>query len=381
MIEFEILDRDFNRLCYVTNEAGKGLHYFGDALTTSINGGVYTLDISIPKRVMDQGHADKIRHVKEGNYLRFRNVQNVPVLMTILQVLENTNHIQIYAEDTSLALNNTTVHSMDTPEEAQNIAYYLNETLRATGFKIGLNESTEKRLLEFSSHQNALERIREIVKAFDVEFYFSVEFNNPLEPEFRINIVKRRLEGEEGFTISSDDLLSGIERDVNTDNVVTKVYVYGKAKEAEPTAVTAPEPEPEEPEEDTAIEKVIAEAMRVRDMKLPYRWGGNGLSGMDCSGFVSHCFRTAGYQGYPTTGRPTTYSMWSGAHSSHFEKVSKSELKRGMIIMYDTFYVDTRPNHVGIYIGDDKVIHTGNPNGIIQGAHSMKVVGYLRVKR
>ena len=379
MMEFEILDRDFNRLCFISNDAGRGLHYFGDALTTSINGGVYTLDISIPKRVLDQGHADKIRHVKEGNYLRFRNVQNVPILMTILQIIENSNHKQVYAEDTSLALNNTTVHSMDTPAGTQNIAYYLSETLSSTGFKIGLNESTEKKILDFSSHQNALERIREIVKAFEVEFYFSVEFNNPLEPEFKLNIVKRRLEGEEGFTISSDDLLSGVERDINTDNVVTKVYVYGKAIEAEPVEVVAPTPS--EPIENTNVEKVITEAMRVRDMKLPYRWGGNGLSGMDCSGFVSHCFRTANYPGYPTTGRPTTNSMWTGSHSSYFNRVSRANVQRGDILLWDTGY--TYPgdaNHTGIALDNKQAIHSGNPNGIIQNIDSMKFIGAIRVK-
>ena len=367
----------------MSNETNKGLHYNSDALSTLINTGVYTLEFRVPKRIQDLGHADKIRHLKEGNYLRFQNRQNIPLLMTIMSITENPDEKIIYAEDTSIALINTIVHGIEPTETAHRIDYYLNETLRITGFTIGRNESTDALVLDFSSSQNALERIRQIVEAFKMEFYFSVSFENPHEPNFQLNIVKKRLEGKEGFRVSSDNVVNRIERKVNTANIITKVYIQGRAIEQE-VATTTPapvKPTPVEPTTDTYIEATIAEAMRIRAMKLPYRWGGNGLSGFDCSGFVSWCFRTAKFPGYPTTGRPTTNSMWNGSHSNYFTKISRSEVRRGDILLWDTGY--TYPgdaNHTGIALDNKQAIHSGNPNGIIQNIDSMKFIGAIRVK-
>ena len=133
--------------------------------------------------------------------------------------------------------------------------------------------------------------------------------------------------------------------------------------------------------EDPVVEAIIKEAFRIRAHRWPYTWGGMSDGGYDCSGFTWKCYKTAGL---PVT-RTTTQAMWNQVYP--YKRISRSELKRGDLIMYDTGY--TYPgdaNHVGIYLGPtlsspNSVIHSGNPNGITQRADSMRIVGYLTARR
>ena len=375
MRNVEILDKDFNRLCWMTNEPEKGLHFYGDKLSTTIDSGVYTLEFRVPKRTSDGTHNKKMAHLKENYYLRFQNRQGVPILMSIKHIVDNRNEKSVYAEDVSISLINSVIDGMETPTEPQSIEYYLTPVLDKTGFLIGNNESIDKKILELSGYQNALERVRYIIHSFEMEFYFRVEFTDLKNPKFYIHIVQQRLEGDLGFRISSDDVVRGIERTVNTDNIITKLIVRGRAVEVESAEV-------EETKTEDPVNSNVESVMAIAQQQLgkPYVWGANGPNSFDCSGFVSYCFRQASYPGYPTSGRPTTQSMWTGHHSNYFNRITKGTLERGDIILYDTGY--TYPgdaNHVGIYLGNDQVIHAGSPVQI-QGAHSMKVVGYLRVK-
>lgn len=374
MKNIEILDRHFNRLCWMSNESEQGLHFYADKLTTSIDSGVYTLEFRVPKRIADVKRNKKMSYLKENNFIRFRNRQDVSILMTINNIVEDGDEKHVYAEDVTISLINSLIDTMETPQEPQSIEYYLIPALNKTGISLGINESDEKRILELNGYQNALERIREVVQAFGMEFYFRVEFLNSQYPKFYIHLVKQRLEGRAGFRISTDDVVGGIERTINTDNIITKLLVRGRMVEEETEEA---ENKPEEVV-NSGIEQVITIARQ--QLGKPYVWGANGPNSFDCSGFVTYSCRQANYTGYPTTGRPTTHSIWSGIHASYFNKVSRSDLKRGDLILYDTGY--TYPgdaNHIGIYLGNDQVIHAGNPVQI-QGAHSMKVVGYVRVK-
>ncbi|QHQ60759.1 M48 family metalloprotease [Anaerocolumna sedimenticola] len=83
---------------------------------------------------------------------------------------------------------------------------------------------------------------------------------------------------------------------------------------------------------------------------IPYIWGGNDLkTGVDCSGFVQAVYKKVGYD-LPRT---------SEEQEKVSNQVSMDNLLPGDLI----FYADSNDNtigHVGIYIGDNKVIHAKN---------------------
>jgi peptidoglycan DL-endopeptidase CwlO len=77
----------------------------------------------------------------------------------------------------------------------------------------------------------------------------------------------------------------------------------------------------------------------------PYRWGATGPNAFDCSGLVSWAYRSSGVS-LPRTSR---------AMSRVGTPVARAELRPGDLVF---FY---RPvSHVGIYIGDGKIVHASS---------------------
>lgn len=86
-----------------------------------------------------------------------------------------------------------------------------------------------------------------------------------------------------------------------------------------------------------------------------YRWGGTSRAGVDCSGFTTNVFRSQGIS-LPRTSRD---------QSRIGQYVSKSELKAGDLVFFKTArksYI----NHVGIYAGDGKFIHSSSSQGNVR---------------
>lgn len=80
-----------------------------------------------------------------------------------------------------------------------------------------------------------------------------------------------------------------------------------------------------------------------------YVWGGMSTSGFDCSGFVNYVYNLYGY-----SLNRTAQNIYSNDGTS----VSKDSLQPGDILCFG--YSSTSINHVGIYIGDDKFIHSSS---------------------
>lgn len=83
----------------------------------------------------------------------------------------------------------------------------------------------------------------------------------------------------------------------------------------------------------------------------PYVWGGKGPNNFDCSGFVYYALKISGNGiGYMTS---------AGWHGSGYTKISKmSDLQRGDVIDYR--------GHVGIYLGDGKMVDASSSEGKIR---------------
>jgi hypothetical protein len=87
----------------------------------------------------------------------------------------------------------------------------------------------------------------------------------------------------------------------------------------------------------------------------PYVWGGNDLSkGVDCSGLIQQGFKHFGID-LPRT----TYDQIGQGKA-----ISASGLRVGDLVFFDTDPSTAGPDHVGIYLGNGKMLHaprTGKP--------------------
>lgn len=88
----------------------------------------------------------------------------------------------------------------------------------------------------------------------------------------------------------------------------------------------------------------------------PYVWGGYSPSGFDCSGFVSYCLTNSGVR--------NTGHMDCNGLLSQMTRIPESEMQPGDIIFFQGTYNTPGASHVGIYIGNGQMVHSGNPNKI-----------------
>ena len=106
-------------------------------------------------------------------------------------------------------------------------------------------------------------------------------------------------------------------------------------------------------------ERLLAEHRRTGG--YPYQFGGNPRydgagrivgGALDCSALVQHCYRRAGVE-LPRVSR---------SQAAAGRKVSKRRLRRGDVLAFDTDG-DGVINHVGLYAGGGRMIHTHDGGG------------------
>ena len=94
------------------------------------------------------------------------------------------------------------------------------------------------------------------------------------------------------------------------------------------------------------LEQVVKSAMGL--LGTPYRWGGSGPDGFDCSGLVSYVFRSALGIELPRASRDMA------AKSDGKLIASRDELSPGDLVFFGQ---RGRVNHVGIYVGSGQFLH------------------------
>ncbi|WP_375534275.1 NlpC/P60 family protein [Alteribacillus sp. HJP-4] len=86
-----------------------------------------------------------------------------------------------------------------------------------------------------------------------------------------------------------------------------------------------------------------------RHIGTPYQWGGTTSTGFDCSGFIQNVFSENGKQ-LPRT----TSQLWDAG-------TNVASPSKGDLVFFET---RTGASHVGMYVGNNKFIHSGSSTGV-----------------
>lgn len=87
-----------------------------------------------------------------------------------------------------------------------------------------------------------------------------------------------------------------------------------------------------------------AAVVAVRQLGVPYRYGGSTTDGFDCSGLVQYAYAKAG-RAIPRT----TRAQWRS-----LQPVAVQNLRVGDLLFFD---IDGKVSHVGLYLGSRRFVH------------------------
>ncbi len=113
------------------------------------------------------------------------------------------------------------------------------------------------------------------------------------------------------------------------------------------------DPDENDFEAGTPKEKMLMEIIKY--LNVPYLYGGNSKSGIDCSAFTQNIYK-----------KTLSTNLFRTARDQYKqgEVISNMEdLKFGDLVFFDT-REDVKPGHVGIYIGDNLFAHASTKKGV-----------------
>ena len=103
---------------------------------------------------------------------------------------------------------------------------------------------------------------------------------------------------------------------------------------------------------DERFATLLSEAEKY--LGYPYVWGGsNPETSFDCSGFVSYVLTNSGLVNTGRLGAQGLYNICT--------PISKADAKPGDLIFFKGTYDTPGVSHVGIYVGDNVMLHCGDP--------------------
>ena len=106
---------------------------------------------------------------------------------------------------------------------------------------------------------------------------------------------------------------------------------------------------------DETFATLMSEATKY--IGFPYRWGGSRPeTSFDCSGYVCWVYTQSGVHNLPRTTAQGIYNQCT--------PVSKEDLKPGDLVFFTgTYESSSAVTHIGIYVGDNQMLHCGDPIG------------------
>lgn len=152
-------------------------------------------------------------------------------------------------------------------------------------------------------------------------------------------------------TVSSIMKLNPSIKDANKIRVGQVIKISGTVSNSSTTTTTPPTVSNTQTSNTSQVSKLITAAKKY--IGKPYSYGANGPSAFDCSSFVQQSFKDIG----------VTIPRSSIAQSTSGKVVPISSVKQGDLVFFDTDF-DGTINHVGIYIGNNQMIHCGTSRGV-----------------
>ena len=123
-----------------------------------------------------------------------------------------------------------------------------------------------------------------------------------------------------------------------------------------------------------SLEAVGVEPIARTYLSIPYRYGAESRKSTDCSGFVQQVFREFDIKLPRTAREQFTVGM----------KVDRTDLASGDLLFFRTRAKKSYPTHVGIYLGNGKMIHASSRSRkvvISDVNHPYYVKRYVGAKR
>lgn len=219
---YHILNREFNSICMIDDEADNSVILTDDTHTYGISNGTLlnTFDCAIDKNHEDAGM------IQVGTHIVFQDENGENICLTLMDTDEDEFTRTCHYEDLGMELINET--PMTFPASfAQPIEYYVNREIYDSGWEIGLNELVDAKMkIEFSNNDTTLTRLQQICEYFKCEMYFTVEFQNLKVTKKRINIVYQIGVDTNEFLNAGVDLIT-VGKHINIDNLKTALIVTG----------------------------------------------------------------------------------------------------------------------------------------------------------
>lgn len=96
--------------------------------------------------------------------------------------------------------------------------------------------------------------------------------------------------------------------------------------------------------------EVVAYAKQF--LGTPYKWGGTGPLGFDCSGLMQYIYRQVAGVNLPRI---------SAAQANAGRRISLDQLKPGDMVAWDNSARNNGADHIALYIGNGQVLHAPRP--------------------
>lgn len=288
----------------------------------------------------------EIKIIEKTNNWTYVSIENILGWVRTDKIIEeNAITSSEKSTDDNSETPTTTENKEETTTQETKVAYIKYDTVNLREKASTSSKSLAK--LKLNDEVTVLEKVNSVWSKVEVDGktgYISTDLLSD----------KKQVE-ETTDTSTNNSTTSRNGEDTSRENTTTSTSTK---KEEEETITKNTEETTAKKEETTSSKVTGADIVAYAKKYLGYKYvygGASPSTGFDCSGFTYYVYKHFGY----------TLSRSSVSQATNGKEVAKSNLQPGDLVFYKNTSL-TRIGHVGIYIGDNKMIHASEPGvGII----------------